>query len=156
MWREVCSPEPHQCQAAWHTNPPRTPLSPHTPWSAEAVITILLPSKFEREIDWVSCALRGLTIAGDDGLTTEQFFFLHNSKLIGGEARNPSNKQVPLLLKRLSFPNSSRNKTHVVYLSGFNTSFNRPGKVTARRTVEKDPHLPWAAAPLRSEVGRRF
>lgn len=47
---------------------------PSTPWSAEAEIAIPLPSELEREIGWVSCAPRGLTIAGDDGLTTEQFF----------------------------------------------------------------------------------
>lgn len=44
--------------------------------------------------DWlVSCALSALTIAGDS-LTIEQFFSLHNSKLIGGEARTQSNKYV--------------------------------------------------------------
>lgn len=54
----------------------------------------------------LSCPPRALTTAGD-GLTTEQFFFfLHNSKLIGGEARNRSNKHGPLLLKRISFSNS--------------------------------------------------
>lgn len=73
--------------------------------SAEAVAAALLPSESERETA-AQLRAQSLTTAGE-GLTTGQFFFfLHNSKLIGGEARNRSNKHGPLLLKRISFSNS--------------------------------------------------
>lgn len=49
-------------------------------------------------------------------IQTHIFFFL---------PRNQSNKHLPLLLKIISSPNSSRNKTLLMYLSGIDTSFNK-------------------------------
>lgn len=56
------------------------------------------------------------------------FFFL---------PRNQSNKHIPLLLKIISSPNSSRNKTLLMYLSGASTSLNKIKKVT--RAVRHHP-----------------